>query len=129
MVISKEQHLYVPIIDGAFAEGWRLLRIEDGSFGKKPADITGIAPNGRGVLIECKLVYFATSDTIPWYHCSIHQRSWLKEYARNGGIALLAVFCGERLIVYKLHKDIEDFTTFELKLDKFKRFSGWGQLL
>lgn len=131
MAVNREQDLYNPIIAGMASEGWVMFRISDGSFGKKPADCAGITPTGVGVLLEVKLVDHIGYNPLPWNRLSMHQRAWLKEYAKNDGIALIVTYYpnDDRLMVYKLQKDGEGYTQFRMVLDKFKRWCGWSQLL
>jgi hypothetical protein len=127
---QKERLLYRPLIEGAAMEGWSLFRLEDGSWGKKPFDIAGIAPSGLAVGLEVKAPYHCASDTIPWRLFSAHQRLWLEEYATQGGIALATIGCEDKVIVYKLSKELpEAFAVYELVKNKFGTFSGWTQLL
>ena len=131
MAVNKEQDLYAPIIAGTIAERWTIFRIEDGAYGKKPFDIAGIAPDGRGVGIEVKLVESVSSNHIPWSKCSEHQINWLREYSKYGAYALLAVYDRneDKLKVFSIHKDNREFDYYEMVLDKFKRWCGWSQLL
>lgn len=95
----QEADQYGPLWKGANSTGWHLFRIADGSVGKKPADIAGVAPDGRGVLIEVKTIR-QTSNRLPqggvarvdWKLYATHQRAWLARYAEAGALAIVAQY-------------------------------------
>jgi len=91
----RESDQYAPLWKGANSEGWRLWRIADGSVGKKPCDITGVAPNGLGVCLEVKSFdrrapQYADSPVWPLY--ASHQIRWLDLYAEAHALALAAEY-------------------------------------
>lgn len=95
----NESDQYGPLWKGANAFGWRLFRIADGSVGKKPADIAGVAPGGRGVLIEVKTIKQTTNRLpqggtarVDWSLYATHQRAWLAQYAEAGALAFVAQY-------------------------------------
>lgn len=89
-----EDELYPPLIDGARIDGWALFRLADGSWGKKPFDIAGIASDGRAVGLEVKVVekFPVAPEKFPWAVFSEHQKNWLAEYDRLGGLGLIALY-------------------------------------
>lgn len=99
----KESDFYKPIIDGAAREGFRLFKIEDAGFNKKPFDITGVAPDGRGVAMEVKyirgkvdLAWVLPLSDPKWFGPEReHQVAWCRQYARQGGLGLVVVIAGE----------------------------------
>jgi hypothetical protein len=88
--MPRESDLYTPILQGARCDGWALFRIEDGAPGRKPFDITGVAPGGLAVGLEVKYVRKAGWPTLwPWELFETHQIGWLQEYAQYGGAAIV----------------------------------------
>jgi hypothetical protein len=104
----READLYLPMVEGAKADAWRLYRIADGSPGRKPFDIGGFAPGGVGVGLEAKIVrvWPAASCGVPWAAFASHQRSWLEEAAAIGGLPLVALYSLETrgLRIYRLYR-------------------------
>lgn len=91
----RESEMYGPIWRGANEAGWSLFRIADGSVGKKPGDIAGLA-FGVAVLIEAKIVNTAShprpttqAETLPtWSVYECHQIAWLTRYAEANALAI-----------------------------------------
>lgn len=92
----NERELYQPLIRGARTEGWALFRLHDGAAGKHPFDIGGVAPGGKGVALEAKVVRSMgrPSLSLPtdWGAFEAHQTAWLKLYAEAGAIALVSLY-------------------------------------
>ena len=138
---TKEISLYRPLIEGALNEGWALWRVQDGSFGRKPADCAGISPSGVGVLLEVKVydkVLFPGSR-IPNQLLRFNQNAWLAEYARLKAYSLVAIYndtLNEMWVFRILHPNqlerstlVSELICIELKLDGKGRWVGWNQLL
>lgn len=90
MKMTDERSLYAPLIQYANKEGWGLYRIEDAGANKKPFDIGGIAPDGRGVALEVKFAEKEVKN--PFSLCSQHQIDWLKKFAESGGIGIIMIY-------------------------------------
>jgi hypothetical protein len=131
----RESDLYLPMVEGAKADAWRLYRIADGSPGRKPFDIGGFAPGGVGVGLEAKIVrsYPAVSSGIPWAAFAPHQRSWLEDAAAIGGLPLVALYSLEDrgLRIYRLYRGEFDMPSgFLVQVDlrwlpAHKLWRGW----
>lgn len=89
----EECKLYDDLVRWANAEGWHLFRCYDSEWGKAPADILGVAPNGLGVCMEVKVVdTFRRKDgaaTPSWGAYLPHQISWAHRYAEADALVLL----------------------------------------
>ena len=92
----REHQQYLPLVVGAKNDGWKLFRIEDGNYNKKVADIIGICPRGKGVLVEVKSLEHGRPQSragIPdWGAYSTHQINWARVYAEADAFALLAEY-------------------------------------
>lgn len=91
----KENELYKAIVDGAKLENIILIKIVDGSVGKKPFDMFGITNKGIAVAVEVK-VWRNTNLPGSWSEVDklyeSQQKPWLMEYASNKGVAILALY-------------------------------------
>ena len=106
MAYSKEHDVYKDIIENALKHGWLLFRIEDGSYGKKPFDITGASPTGKAVGLEVKLVreFPAYHEPLPYKLLASHQKEWLQRYHQNGGIAIFCLATYNGLVNFYLYE-------------------------
>jgi hypothetical protein len=100
----RENDLYADIIGGMLREGCRVFRIADGSAGKKPFDVAGVAPGGAGVGVEVKAPSRAEAVGLDWALFERHQVQWLRAYAHHGAVSLAAVYDRQarRLLVWRL---------------------------
>ena len=126
-----ENVLYRPLENGAVADGWPLYRIPDQSFGKKPADLIGMASNGLAVLVEAKVVQKLPANTqfFPWQLFESNQINWLNAYQNAGAFALAALFewPTDTMRVYRIQKEAP-YPAVDLKLTK-AGYVGWSLLL
>lgn len=98
--MKDENDLYNPIITGARSAGFHLYRLYDGTLGKKPFDIGGIAPDGRAVGLEVKYYRHKMNTklhdngeaVIPWSSFEVQQIAYLKAFARNGGLPIVYIY-------------------------------------
>lgn len=96
-MITDERKLYPSIIDAGKEKGWALYRIEDAGANKKPFDIGGCSPDGKGVAIEVKLVRkneITNNDykIVPLSLFSTHQLNWLLKFAKLEAISLILIY-------------------------------------
>jgi hypothetical protein len=91
-----ETELYQPIITAAAAVDVRLIRLRDDG-GKQPFDLIGRWSDGRAVGLEVKIDRrpgsFRSSEPLPesFWRGRAHQVGWLTDYAKHGGIGLIAL--------------------------------------
>jgi len=90
--IPLERSLYQGIVDGAAAEGILLIRIADGSLGKKPFDIFGLHFNGRMICIEVKVSRKAITENLDYKCLETHQKSYLDICANRGAYCIVLVY-------------------------------------
>ena len=135
-----EATLYNPLVKGALSENWLLFRIADGSYGKKPFDIAGCAPNGRAVAVEVKVVKrFFFYQPMKWHLFEQHQVGWLTAFSESGGIALPMIYSENTQKLYAFHyqqalhyRNLEEwgYTILERTNRSFGiAFVGWSQIL
>jgi len=113
--MPKESDLYAPLIAGANREGWRLFRIEDGSWGRKVADIAGITSTGRGVLVEVKI------GNGP---LRANQEAWLKEYEAKGGLGLIARYQNGNMCLFRYGHPI--VSGYVMRMNRFGEYIDWS---
>lgn len=136
-----ERKLYTPCVNGALTEGWGLYNVSDLAPGKKPADILGVAKDGRAVLLELKVVEGEgpkTFQKLPWKQFAPHQKNWLTFYAMREAYALAGIYYEftNELVIYRL-KDpfMEEALTHEMHFQKMRYhpahnlYTGWTHLL
>lgn len=133
----READHYVPLVQGANAEGWRLYRIEDGSRGLKPFDVGGADARGLAVGLELKAVNQRRRDGVfPWTLFAEHQRNWLMAFQRLNAQALAIVYYAldREMCVYPLRVR-DDFVRPESQMTRvslrwyMNRWTGWSSLL
>jgi len=131
----NERELYQPLIKGANAEGWLLWRVKDGTYGKNPFDISGVAPDGRAVGFEVKkLIRIREDQPIGWSVFESHQLAYLKAYQKHGGHAIMGFYgtSDNRLILVRYDELrnpkalLETYQMVELKKDK-EIWTGWSK--
>lgn len=110
VAMQKEHWHYQPLVVGALRAGWALYRIEDGGYGKKPCDIGGLSADGRGVILEVKVVErrLLYSDVLPWKQFEPHQIGWLKVAKQRGGLPVVALFSKEDMGMRLYHVQEDD---------------------
>lgn len=89
-----EKTLYPKLIRGAALRGLCLLRLADGSFGKKPSDIYGVSTDGIFVSVEVKKTDAVGSPDGPdWFmkKLSMHQKYWAEYFAKSCALSLVVV--------------------------------------
>lgn len=133
-----ERQLYDPLMKGAAKDRWFLLRIADGSPGKKPFDIFGSASNCISVGLEVKLVKHARdSDPFPYQRFEEHQLAYLRQYAVRGLYSLAGLYDAEThrmkiLIMQPRHfnvvSTISDIPSITLRLEN-ESYRGWDEVL
>lgn len=133
-----ENKLYLPLTDGGDHENWLLYRIADGSNGKKPFDIGGCDPYGVAVGLEVKVTGERATDVgghpLPWGLFEIHQRWWLREYARQRALALVGLYYDstKEMRIYRLTGDDDELPRHLYEAGPLSRheavYRGWNQL-
>ena len=134
-----ERDYYNSLCRGANLEGWALYRIGDGTWGKKPFDISGVSPHGEAVALEVKRVESTHPLTkkLPWHQFAAHQLNWLKVYAsRPLSLAIVALACDIDHSVTLFHLHDPEFENIPaamlspcLLLTTPRGYVGWEQVL
>lgn len=91
----KENELYNSICEGAKLERITLIKIVDGSIGKKPFDIFGIFDKGRSVSIEVKIDRNIKSSHLAPLRENMfeaQQLAYLELFANKGGLSFALVY-------------------------------------
>lgn len=138
----KERDLYQPIVRGALLEGWALIRLNDGSPGRKPFDLFGCSPEGVAVGLEVKVVpKLDLHQSINWAIFEVQQRYWLQQFAKMGAISVAAFYQEdlERLVMVRFVNancmeespyEWQHVVTFQrLVYEKQPCFTGWDGIL
>lgn len=113
----REHDSYRPLIEGAFADGWLLTRINDaGGGGRQPGDLMGLTHTGRGTLVEIKV----SERSVP----SPHQTVWLDAWQACGGLSLLVLVTKGVAVVQIWQSE----TRVSLTIDRNGRWRGWPAL-
>ncbi len=88
-----EREFQTLIVKGAReVEKISIFKMIDGyNTGKKPFDISGISPTGRGIAIEAKITN-KPQRYIPWSLFSSHQITWLRTYAEANAHSIVAIY-------------------------------------
>ncbi len=94
IAMAKESWHYGPLVVGGLAAGWGLYRIEDGGYGRKPCDIGGFTPDGKGVVLEVKCIQYrqSYSEPLPWKQFEPHQIGWLNLAAMRKAVPLVGLY-------------------------------------
>lgn len=102
-----EKELYNGVLTGARRDGILLVRIVDGSVGRKPADFLGINRDGRAVIVEVKKVEKGKQPTTLPNLFEVQQIEYLRRYALWGGISFALIYYvpNRTMMVYDFSKE------------------------
>lgn len=130
----KENELYGSVILGAKKDGIHLVKIVDGSVGKKPFDMFGIIDGGIAIAVEVKVwrknpqLPPLTIYELPKNTFEPQQLPWLQEWDDKGGVSFVLMYCEYTRTMY-----VYDMANHRLAgtLDggKTTEWRGWKKLI
>lgn len=122
-----ERDLYPAVMLGLQKDGCLAFRIGDSPFGKKPFDIAAIAPGGKIVAVEVKIMESEVTEDRVRKALRPHQLEWLESVAKQGGSSFAIAYSKSKreMIAFHIGETWQRHVLESVRVGTKRAFTGW----